>query len=235
MKQPTEAQLVKIKDALAKFQSGEYSTEARALPNFETRYRTKNGVNLVGSNTNVNYVPVSDEERQRKAGGGRKAKTVTNIYFEQTQAKTDVSSKLTSTMSKNVRANLSDVITGITRVFIDKKGVPLVSYRTMMNLVQRYEGLNAKILMDDLGYGKSQAYRIFDVWKLLMSLNVDLAYFPVIVAPTPLQANQKLTVVETVHFGFANLEELTKDELDLVHQMSEQGITYVGLDYEYAA
>lgn len=138
--------------------------EARELPSFEMAYRAKTGINLSGKNKTVGYVEVEEAKRQRKAGGGRKAKTIANVYYNALQG--DKSAK--------VEVNLDCLLHCVATTCVDAKGKSTISGSVMKILLTEYTELNAKMIQEDFGYGKSQAYRILEAWKMLMECDVDI-------------------------------------------------------------
>lgn len=160
----TERQLEIIRNGI-KTMEEKIDLDVKPLPAFEASYRARKGVNIKFDNNVKRYTPVSDEERKIKAGSGRKAKTVKNIYHK--------------TINENFKSyylqrNLDCLLVAATRQFTDKKGKPEVSYSTLKHILVNEEEINAKILMDDLWYSKTQAYRIFNVYKWIINMNVNL-------------------------------------------------------------
>ncbi len=138
--------------------------EAVSLPKFEMIYRKKTGVNLSGVNTHKYYEKKTDAERKIKAGSGRKAKGVENVYFNQ----------LKEPVSYITERNFDDFCVGVMRHYVDKKGKYLVSMSVIKSILRGCETITAKSIQTDYGYSKSQTYRVLDVLKLMMTLNTDL-------------------------------------------------------------
>ncbi len=140
---------------------------AVALPQFETRYRTKTGKDLRMENTNKYYQKKTDAERKIKAGSGRKAKGLENVYFNQLNSPQHPVSFVTE-------RNLEDMCVGVMRQYVNSKGEYSVSMSVIKSILRGCEVITAKSIQTDYGYGKSQAYRILEVLKLMMTMNTDL-------------------------------------------------------------
>lgn len=139
--------------------------DVKPLPAFESAYRARKGINIMFENTNKKCEKVSEENRKIKAGSGRKAKTIENVYYKTINENFD---------NYYLRRNLDCLLTGAVRQFVGNSGQPEVSYSVLKSIITGNKELNAKMLMDEMYYSKSQAYKIFKVYKWLMTMNVNL-------------------------------------------------------------